>query len=89
MPNAKKAARKTVKTVKTVARSAKTQPKRKLLSNAERSEVARLAAYKAHHHPTFMKLHASAAKNASTEDKKVTTAQYLRTLPSFNESLRD
>jgi hypothetical protein len=83
MTTSKKAAARTTK------KAAKQAPARKLLSNAERSEVARLAAYKAHHHPTFMTLHARAAKNASTADKKVSTAQYLRTLPSFNESLRD
>jgi hypothetical protein len=83
------ATKKAVAAKRTTKATAKAQPKRKLLSNAERSEVARQAAYKAHAHPTFMRLHASAAKNASTKDNPVTLKAYLRTLPSFNESLRD
>jgi hypothetical protein len=80
--NKMKTTKKDAKQTKQSAKQAK--PARKLLTNAQRSEVARLAAYKAHQHPTFMRLHASAAKNA-----EVPVKQYLRTLPSFNASLRD
>lgn len=92
MPNAKKAARSTKATATRSAKlavKATAKAKRPLLTKAQRSEVAQRAAFKAHHHKTFMRLHASAAKNASTKDNPVSLQAYLKTLPSFNESLRD
>lgn len=97
MTTSKKATRSTKATAarsakpapKATAKQATAKAKRPLLTKAQRSEVAQRAAFKAHHHKTFMRLHASAAKNASTKDNPVSLQAYLKTLPSFNESLRD
>ena len=53
---------KTAKTPKSKTAPAKKKIRKSTLTDAERSEIYRIAAYKAHQHKTFLKIQSSAAK---------------------------
>lgn len=58
-------------TTKSAAKTAKPKTA-KILTHAERSAIATLAAYKAHNHPTFVKIRTATAKAAKMSLKDYT-----------------